>query len=154
MYSSAVTKGGRQRHQNPGGDSPNVLSLAGPIPGSGAFACLVLFWEVLVQKNIKPKLEDIIDFVRTERPPGRGMHNSDDRNNCVLALSRFVKSETSQYLNIFRSKIDFFECLAQGSRGHIGIGLLWTAARETNVPRLIGKPGRTFGKEDCRFTSI
>ena len=39
-------KGCRKRHQDPGGDSPNVLSLAGPIPGSGAFASPVLFWEV------------------------------------------------------------------------------------------------------------
>jgi hypothetical protein len=51
--SSAVTKGCRKRHQDPGGDSQNVLSLAGPIPGSGAFASPVLFWEVWVQKNIK-----------------------------------------------------------------------------------------------------
>jgi hypothetical protein len=82
------------------------------------------------------------------------MHNSDDRDNYVPAFAPFVYSETSQYLNIFRSKADFFGCLAQGGRGDIWIVLLWAAARETDVPRLVGEPGRMFGKEDCRFAPI
>jgi hypothetical protein len=88
--SSRHRHGCRKRHQDPGGDSPYVLSLAGPIPRSGAFASPVLFWEVWVQKNIKRKFEDIIDFICAGGPFGRRMHNSDDRDNYVPAFAPFV----------------------------------------------------------------